>query len=86
MQFSGQLNISTHIYIIYIYVYVLFLCILLLEIKALSATSFFFFKCQSYISSKGLAGLTERLMTVSEVHAVARELKLVLLSDHSYVT
>lgn len=46
---------------------------------------FFFFQCQSYISSKGLAGLTERLMTVSEAHAVARELKLVLLSNHSYV-
>ena len=88
MQFSGQLNINTHIYYIYTYVciYILFLSILLLEIKALSATSFFFFfQCQSYISSKGLAGLTERLMTVSEAHAVARELKLVLLSNHSYV-
>lgn len=51
--------------------------------KALSETLFFFFFNVSHrFRRKGLVGLAERLMTVSKAHAVARELRLILLSNH----
>lgn len=61
----------------------LFLSISLLEIsKHFLKHFFFFFNVSHRFRRKGLVGLAERLMTVSKAHAVARELRLILLSNH----
>lgn len=45
----------------------------------------FFLNISHTFRSKGLRGLTERLMTVSKAQAVARELRLISLSNHQCV-